>query len=144
MSYLALDDTAVWSAVEAASRGDHPTMRQIALRLRDRGRVKAVEIATEHPTEVDKARRKYIEENLEDRLGTSVFVDRVPLTIYGGIKSGEARSHKRVRVLRSGNDRAADITAMSKVVQALTEKQELLRYYFLDDAECDAVTSIKG
>jgi hypothetical protein len=142
--YLALDDTAVWSSVEAASRGKDEELRALAVRLRDRGRLKAIEIATEQPTATDKARRDYIEKNLPANVGTSIFVDRVPLTIYGGLKAGEARSHKRVRILRSGQDVAVDITQVSKAIAALTEKQELLRYYFVDEAMWKQVESIKG
>lgn len=142
--YLALDDTAVWSSIEAASRGKDEELRALAVRLRDRGRLKAIEIATEQPTATDKARRDYIEKNLLANVGTSIFVDRVPLTIYGGLKAGEARSHKRVRILRSGQDVAVDITQISKAIAALTEKQELLRYYFVDEAMWKQVESIKG
>lgn len=142
--YLALDDTAVWSAVEAASRGKDKELRALAIRLRDRGRLKAIEIATEQPTATDKARREHIEKHLLAEIGTSIFVDRVPLTIYGGLKAGEARSHKRVRILRSGQDIAVDITQVSKAIAALTEKQELLRYYFVDEAMWKQVEGIKG
>jgi hypothetical protein len=60
------------------------------------------------------------------------------------LKAGEARSHKRVRILRSGQDVAVDITQVSKAIAALTEKQELLRYYFVDEAMWKQVESIKG
>jgi uncharacterized protein len=143
-AYLALDDTAVWSAVEAAARGQDEGLRALALRLRDRGRLKAIEIGTEQPTTTDKARREYIEKNLAADIDKSIFVDRVPLTVYGGLKAGEARSHKRVRVLRSGESTAADITKVSKAIAALTEKQELLRYYFVNEAEWQKVETIGG
>jgi HD superfamily phosphohydrolase len=143
-NYLALDDTAVWSAVEAAAHGSNDAVKGLAARLRDRRRLKAVEIATEQPSEADKARRDYFEGSLSAEIGKSIFIDRVPLTIYGGLKAGEARSHKRVRVLRSGDERAVDITAVSKAIAALTETQELLRYYFVDDATCQRVLDIKG
>jgi hypothetical protein len=142
--YLALDDTAVWSAVEAAARGSDSVVQGLAARLRDRRRLKAIEIATEQPTATDKARREYVEANLASELGKTIFVDRIPLTIYGGMKAGEARSHKRVRVLRAGSDRAFDITLVSKPIAALTEKQELLRYYFIDDATWQRVSDIRG
>jgi HD superfamily phosphohydrolase len=142
--YLALDDTAIWSAVESVARCGDALMRDWASRLRDRRRLKAIEIATERPTATDKIRREYIETKLRSEIGTTVFVDRVPLTIYGGIKAGETRSHKRVRILRSGDERAVDITLMSKAIAALTEKQEILRYYFVDDAMCDRVLEMRG
>lgn len=142
--YLALDDTAVWSAVEAATRGNDETLRQLSIRLRDRGRLKAIEIPTEHPTASDRAKRDYIETKLSSQKGTKVFVDRVPLTIYGGLKAGEARSHKRVRVLLNGQDVAVDITRVSKAINALTEKQEVLRYYFVDESTWHDVNSIRA
>lgn len=142
--YLALDDTAVWSAVEAATRGTDEELKALAIRLRDRGRLKAIEIATEQPTTTDKARREYIDKNLQLEIGKTVFMDRVPLTIYGGLKAGEARSHKRVRVLRPGENTAVDITQVSKAIAALTEKQELLRYYFVDEAQWKQVENVKG
>lgn len=142
--YLALDDTAIWGALEAASRGPDELLRRLASRLRNRGRLKAIEISTENPNATDRARRAYIEKEFADEIGKTVFVDRVPLTIYGGLKAGEAKSHKRVRVLRSGEDRAVDITTVSKAINALTEKQELLRYYFVDDAACERVNNIRG
>jgi uncharacterized protein len=142
--YLALDDTAVWSAVEAAARGTDEELKAVAVRLRDRGRLKAIEISTETPTETDKARRDFIDKNLSSEIGRSIFVDRVPLTIYGGLKAGEARSHKRVRVLRAGQQTAVDITNVSKAIAALTEKQELLRYYFVEEACWKQVNAIGG
>lgn len=140
--YLSLDDTTVWGAVEAATRGKDEQARSLARRLRDRRRLKAIEIATEQPSLTDRARREYIERSLKSELDQSIFVDRVPLTIYGGLKAGEARSHKRVRVLREGQQRAVDITKVSKAIAALTEKQEILRYYFLDDNTCESVRRI--
>jgi len=141
--YLTLDDTTVWSAVEAATRGKDEDLKALAVRLRDRGRLKAIEIATEQPTATDKARREYIDKNLTANIGKSIFVDRVPLTIYGGLKTGEARSHKRVRILRSGQDTAVDITKVSKAIAALTEKQELLRYYFAEEAQWKQVDAVR-
>lgn len=142
--YLALDDTAVWSAVEAAARSKDELMRDWAIRLRDRGRLKSIEIATEEPTATDKARRDAIESKMGNKIGKTIFVDRAPLTIYGGLKAGVTRSHKRVRILRSGDERAVDITAISKAIAALTEKQEILRYYFVDDAACEHIKTIRG
>jgi hypothetical protein len=106
--------------------------------------LKAIEIGTEAPTATDKARRDYIEKNFADEIGKSIFVDRVPLTIYGGLKAGEARSHKRVRVLRAGEDTAVDITKVSKAIASLTEKQELLRYYFVNETQWKQIDDIKG
>lgn len=142
--YLALDDTAVWSAVEAATRGKDENLRDLAVRLRDRGRLKAIEISTESPTDIDKARRDFIEKKLSAEIGKTIFVDRVPLTIYGGLKAGEARSHKRVRVLRVGQQTAVDITNVSKAIASLTEKQELLRYYFVDENRWKQVDAVRG
>jgi HD superfamily phosphohydrolase len=88
LGYLALDDTAVWSAVEAATRGSDEELRALAVRLRDRGRLKAIEVATDQPTATDKARRDYIEKNLFGNVGTSNLCrSRTPYDLRR-IKSG--------------------------------------------------------
>ena len=142
--YLALDDTVIWSAIEAASRGSDDAASNIAKRLQSRGRLKAVEIAVEHPTPTDRARKTYIENELSDQIDKTIFRDRIPMTVYGGLNATDAKPHKRVRILQAGDERAVDITGVSKAVASLTDEQELLRYYFVDETVCDRVLRIKG
>jgi len=80
--YLALDDTSVWSAIEAATRGADAEIQDLAVRLRDRRRLKAIEIATVNPTSIDKARHQFIQANLSSEIGKTIFVDRAPLMVY--------------------------------------------------------------
>ncbi|HQS10090.1 MAG: hypothetical protein B7Y12_07120 [Rhizobiales bacterium 24-66-13] len=141
--YLTLDDTVIWSAAEACKARTDTELGQLANRLRNRDLMKPITIDTTHPTATDRARRRYIEEHLGVEIGKSVFLDRAPLNIYKDARREPVKPHKRVRILRS-DESTTDLARLSKPIEALTEDQEILRYYFLNESTRQIVQNIRG
>ena len=141
--YMALDDTAIWSAIEACAALEDTEIGRLAVRLRDRGLMKPITVDTIYPTETDKARRRFIEDKFGEEIGRSIFVDRASLNIYKDARREPVKPHKRVRILRSDGS-TADLASLSKPVEALAQDQEILRYYFLNELDHQSVMAIKG
>lgn len=141
--YLALDDTAVWSAVEVCAACPETEIGELAARLRDRRLMKPVTIDTVHPTATDKARRHFIEEHFSQEIGRSVFRDRAPLNIYKDARREPVKPHKRVRILREDGT-TTDLASLSKPVEALAQDHEILRFYFLNQSDRESVLKVKG
>lgn len=142
-SYFALDDTVVWSALEiSAAKGKGP-IRDFAERVCSRRIMKGIAIDMVNPQPNDIARRKFIDQNMKNELGKSVFEDRAPLSIYKDPSKETVKPHKRVHIRREGG-RVVDITSLSKPVAALYQEQEILRYYFINQVDRTKVLNTKG
>lgn len=142
-SYFALDDAVVWSAMEmSAVKGEGP-IREFADRICSRRIMKGITIDMVNPQQTDKARREYMDQNMKGELGKSIFEDRPTLSIYEDPSKEEVEPHKRVRILRDGR-RVVDITSLSKPIAALYEKQEILRYYFINQDDRTKVLNVRG
>lgn len=141
--YFALDDAVVWSALEISAANGYGPIREFAERLCSRGILKAVSIDMVNPQPADIARRKFIDQNMKDGMGSVIFEDRAPLSIYKDPSKESVKPHKRVYMLRDGN-RVVDITSLSKPVAALFADQEILRYYFLNENDRKKVLDITG
>ena len=142
-SYIALDDAVVWSALEvSAAKGKGP-IRDFAERICSRKILKGVTIDMVNPQQIDLKRREFIDKNMKNEIGKSVFEDRAPLSIYKDPSKETVKPHKRVHILREGG-KVADITSLSKPVAALYQEQEILRYYFLNENDQKKVLDIKG
>lgn len=142
--YLSLDDTVVWSAIHAAIHGKNEKLKLFADRLLNRKLMKVISIETSKPTETDKMRRKYISDKYKDMLGNTIFEDRVPLSVYSIEDKERVNPHKKVRIKRDSDNSSVDIVSISKIVHALTDKQETLRYYFIDESIYNIVNKIGG
>jgi uncharacterized protein len=141
--YFALDDAVVWSALElSAAKGKGP-IRDFAQRICSRGIMKGLAIDMVNPQPHDFARRKFIDQNLKNELGKSVFEDRAPLSIYKDPSKESVKPHKRVHIRREG-ERVVDIASLSKPVAALYQEQEILRYYFVNEKDRKKVQNITG
>jgi HD superfamily phosphohydrolase len=142
-SYFALDDAVVWSALEiSAAKGDGQ-IRDFAERICSRRIMKCVGIDMINAQQADHARRNYINENFKDSLGMTVFEDRAPLSIYKDPSKESVKPHKRVHILRIGG-KIADITSLSRPIAALYQEQEVLRYYFVNEADRKRVLNVTG
>lgn len=142
-SYFALDDAVVWSAIEISAAKGEGTIRDLAERICHRKVPKAVSIDMVNPQKIDTARRAFIDENMKGEIGKSIFEDRAPLSIYKDPSKESVKPHKRVYIRRDGG-KVVDITSLSKPVAALFEEQEIMRYYFLNEADRKKVLDITG
>jgi len=141
--YLDLDDAVVWSAIEITAERGEGSLKDQARRIRDRKLMKSISIDIQNPTATDRARRRFIDENLSNNLEKTIFMDRAPLSIYKDAQRENVKPHKRVYIKRKF-DEAVDVARLSKPVQALAAGEEILRYYFLDESERSRVLAITG
>lgn len=142
-SYLALDDAVVWSALELSAAKGEGTIRDFAERICSRKLMKGVAIDMVNPQPNDIARRKFIDQQMKNEIGKTVFEDRAPLSIYRDPSKENVRPHKRVYIRRE-DGRPADITSLSKPIAALYQEQEILRYYFVNEGAWKAVLNVTG
>ena len=142
-SYLALDDAVVWSALEITAVKGKGLIRDFAERICSRKILKGVTIDMVNPQPNDIARRKFIDQNMKDEIGKSVFEDRAPLSIYKDPSKETVKPHKRVHIRRDCG-KVADITSLSKPIAALYQEQEILRYYFLNENDRRKVLDVTG
>ena len=105
--------------------------------------MKGIAIDMVNPQPNDIARRKFIDQNLKNELGKSVFEDRAPLSIYKDPSKETVKPHKRVHIRREGGH-VVDVTSLSKPIAALYQEQEILRYYFINHDDQTKVLSAKG
>ncbi|WP_413991915.1 HD domain-containing protein [Labrys okinawensis] len=141
--YVALDDAVVWSALEICVAYGDGTIRDFADRICSRRILKVVPIDTVNQQPADVARRKFIENDMKDEIGKTVFPDRAPLSIYKDPKRESVSPLKRVYIRREGG-RIVDITSLSKPIAALFESQDILRFYFLNQKDFTRVQKITG
>ena len=140
--YLQLDDTVIWSAIDAACRSGDEKLKVLALRLRNREPIKLIEINQARPTKRDRARRKQIDE-LMTKCGHNILIDRPKLSVYSDHRREDVPLHKRMYILRNDSS-IDDIVKFSDPIGSLKEAQESLRYYFLDESVRRTVSDIGG
>lgn len=142
-NYLALDDAVVWGALEVSAEKGDGVIREFARRICTREVLKCVSIDMIKPQEADAPRRKFIEENMGNQIGSSVFVDRANLSIYKDPSKEAVKPHKRVHIRRD-RGKIVDITSLSNPIKALLEDQQILRYYFVNENDRKKVMEITG
>jgi uncharacterized protein len=133
----------VWSALELSAADGKGTIREFAERICSRRIMKGVTIDTVNPQPNDFARRKFIDQHMKASFGVTVFEDRAPLSIYKDPSKETVKPHKRVYIIRDGGQ-VADITRLSKPIVALYQEQEILRYYFINEADRKKVLNVTG
>jgi hypothetical protein len=141
--YLALDDAVVWNMIEACAANSPEPVGSLARDIRDRKLRKVIEIDMVNATELDRRRKGFIDNDLKSSFGRTIFRDAVSLSIYKDAQREDIPAHKRVFVKRADGN-IVDIVALSKAVAALTEDQDLLRYYFADRHEHESVPKCMG
>ena len=141
--YLALDDAVVWNMIEACADNGPEDVRVLARDIRDRKLRKAIEIDMVNTTDLDRLRKGFIDNDLKPSIGQTIFRDAVSLSIYKDAQREDIPAHKRVFVKRADGN-VVDIAALSKAVAALTEDQNVLRYYFADWRQYDSALKCAG
>jgi uncharacterized protein len=141
--YFALDDAVVWSALEVSAVKGKGAIRDFAERICSRKIMKGIAIDMVNQQPHDRARRKFIDQNMKSELDKSVYEDRATLSIYKDPSRESVKPHKRVHIRREGGH-VVDIASLSKPVAVLFEEQEILRYYFINESDRKKVQSIMG
>ncbi len=139
-NYLALDDGTFWSTVKRLSEFGDERAKVLSKRLLLRNRLKVLDVSTalgHHPVGLANAERR-LDEGLRDKLGVTVFKDTAPNHLYGRVGGESAKAHKMVRVI-NGAGEDTEITEFPDTIISswLTKKKNLIRYYFLNEADKD-------
>ncbi len=134
-NYRELDDYNVLSTFErlAASCKDRH-IRQLAKKLVEREPLKVLDVSARYgPSEVDvKNAVKNLNEHVGDKLGKTVFCDRVPYRFYSRSDGEAEKAHKTLRV-KQNDGTSKEVTKFDDTIisSRLTENIELIRFYFL-------------
>lgn len=137
-NYLRLDDGTFWSTAKRLFDFGDDRAKDLASRLLRRQRLRVLDLSAKYVDNpgalADKVRR--LDEGFADKLDHSVFKDTAPNFLYGRVGGEAAKAHKMVRVL-DGNHVPKEITEFPDTIIStrLTEKRNIVRYYFLDDSD---------
>jgi hypothetical protein len=141
-TYLALDDTTVWAAAARMAKGPDEETREYALQLLERRPFRALDVQAAFPQapnepleDAEKRWQREIERIdglFAEELGTTVFKDLAPISIYSEIGTDLAKAQKCLMVLVDGSPH--EITQISETIRTLQPKRNLVRYYFRDES----------
>ena len=146
--YRRLDDDVVWGAVERVSRSKEETAKVFANRLRNREPMRVLDITQvcgHDPVLLLNAER-LVDQHVSGQIGTTVFKDTAPFSLYSRIGGETAKAHKMVRV-RNGSGGVQEITTFPDTIIGghLQPARKLVRYYFLtDEDKASAEKAMKG
>lgn len=132
--YLALDDVLVSGAVDLMTRAEDALVRDIATRLRNRVLYKTLDIRMfGHDAGRQRQRVRQIDRMFPDELsdGSVRKDDGAGIGIYTQIGGDDDKTHKKMHILDARKPR--EISEISPMVQAMSQKQLMTRYYFERD-----------
>jgi hypothetical protein len=137
--FLRLDDYKIWSTIEQISICADKYAAELAHRLIWRKPLKVIDVSAKlgHDPETRINAEERLDSHVLERLNRTVFKDRAPLNLYSRIGGEMSKEHKKVRVL-NGDGKALEIHQFPETIisDRLTKKDNLVRYYFLDQEEC--------
>lgn len=140
-TYRRLDDTVVWSAIEAMAQGKDKQACELARRLWQRERPFVLDLTAEFGPKQDVARlnaERRLDAAVSRALGKRAFKDTAPLNLYSSASGDDVKAHKMVRVRIAGGAHR-EITEFEDTIisPTLMKKAKLTRFYFLDADERD-------
>ena len=139
-NYLNLDDGTFWSTVKRLCEFGDERAKSLAERLLLRKRLKVLDVSAalgHNPVGMVNAERR-LDDGLHDKVGIKVFKDTAPNHLYGRVGGESAKAHKMVRVINGAGEDTEITEFPDTIISAwLTKKKNLVRYYFLDDADRD-------
>ena len=89
---------------------------------------------------------RQVDQHVSGQIGTTVFKDTAPFSLYSRIGGETAKAHKMVRV-KNGSGEVQEITTFPDTIISshLQPTRKLIRYYFLtDEDKVSAEKAIKG
>ena len=147
--YLDLDDIVVWDVIRKMSKTKkNKYVSELAKRLLDRNHLHALDVTAicgDDRVMLKNADIR-IKKHVEDDLGETVFRDTPTLSLYSTDIGDVEKVHKIIRVL-DGPGHPLEITRFRDTIisKKLTEKSQMIRYYFLTMTDKQAADSaMKG
>ena len=146
-AYLALDDTAVWSGLNAMASSEDEILQRLAGGLRDRKLYKCFDAGAKALERGGDSLQRFLRllTNFEDRLmfgnGLMALHDEAPVTLYGSHGFDESGALQKVLIEPSQGEQIKDIAEVSRVLQSI-ESHRLYRIYAPTDAGKDTITQL--
>ncbi|HEY3800374.1 MAG TPA: HD domain-containing protein [Caulobacteraceae bacterium] len=152
-TYLGLDDATIWGAISLLAQAGDPSVKEDAIRLRDRRLLKAIDVRFElsdgrlYPGDEVAQRQLAFQRSLSDRIKADpslvnrILIDRYERDPYKRKGYESPRAIERIHVLSKGHP--VDLATMSPVVAALKPLQ-IFRVYVApeDHGARELVTSL--
>lgn len=142
--YLALDDVLVTGAMDLMQRAKDVLIRDLAIRLRNRDLYKTLDIRVfGHDPGKQRQRVRQIDRMFPEGLadGSVWKDDGAGIGIYTQIGGDDDKTHKKMHILDANKPR--EISEISPMVQAMSQKQLMTRYYFERDEDRQRARQIK-
>jgi HD superfamily phosphohydrolase len=143
-NYLTLDDVVVLGAVELMTRASDPVIRDVAGRLRERRLYKTLDLRIFGEDDGrQRQRERMIDEAFKAKLiaGSVVRDGGAGISIYTQIGGDDDRMHKKLHILNAGQPE--EISRVSELVRALTQRKPFTRYYFESESDRDQAKRLK-
>lgn len=128
--YLELDDFAAWRSIRSMCDANDAVVRDLARRLYYRKPFKCIDLDSATDDNQEMQRRFLLVCNsdpFKDRIGSSLMIDRAPLSSYGPAAADTQKAHKRIMVGEEGKI-PREITELSATIRSLRNKT-LIRIY---------------
>jgi len=135
-NFLALDDMLLMSSFERMTKASDKEIKDIAQRLRDSRLFKALDLRTFGPDlGAQRMHARMIDTAFKDALGKTVLKDEsAALSIYSQVGGDDEKAHKKIQIL-DGDQKVREISSLSKIIDELSSKRTLVRYYFANEAD---------
>jgi uncharacterized protein len=144
-NFLALDDIVVGGAIERMVTATDPVIADLSRRLRERDLYKALDLrAFGYDEGRQRLAARRIDRRFADELenGNVIKDDTAAVSIYSQIGGDDDKTHKKLHVLDARGPR--EITAISRFVGVLAQKQQFTRYYFESESDRDTARNVTG
>lgn len=143
-NYSALDDSVVLGAMQHISWFGEGVEADISRMLLSRTRPFCLDIQNLFPNDLENQRSfmHKLNQRFKEKIGISIFVDSVKLSIYGEIGADDSRAQKRLMILLS-NGKPREITDFNDAtIQPSTRQRIFNRYYFLEGEDFNAANDL--
>ncbi len=132
--YLALDDTTVWAELLSFRSAENPVLGELATRLCDRRLYKCFDLGARIGDTAGTNLAQRFRKRLMDGGGPpSLLFDDASVTFYKWYDFKDQQALNKVLVkLRENDPEPSDIGSNSEIINALREKETILRYYVPD------------
>jgi len=143
--YLLLDDMAIMGSLDEMRLAKDAVIADLACRLQERRLYKTLDLGhfgQEEGRQKKNARR--IEKEFASQISAATVLkdEEATISIYTQIGGDDERTHKKLHILDAGKPK--EITALSRLVEALEDKKTFTRYYFESESDREAARNPRG
>jgi uncharacterized protein len=144
-NYLALDDAMVSGSFDALAKATDPNIASMARRIRNRDLFKTLDIAEFGGNDGrQRFKLRVIKNRFAEKINEGIVMidDKASIGIYSEIGGDDEKMYKKLHIL--DGEQPVEISTLSKLVKALTDKRQFTRLYFAERADRDAARNSGG